>query len=98
MEDITHFVDIMKRQERSAWLAEKATLEEHDFRNIQIFMKSIASLRDSETQFRDHLISELEASRNRLTTADQSVHAALESLDATEDRTNNRTEADRRFS
>ena len=85
-EDITHFVEIMKKQERNAWLAEKATIEEHDFRNIQLFMKNTAALRDSETQFRDHLISELEASRKRLATSDQSISASMESLTATEDR------------
>merc|ERR1711871_674399 len=85
-EDITHFVEIMKRQERNAWLAEKATIEEHDFRNIQMFMKNTSALRDSETQFRDHLISELETSRKRLATSNQSVAAAMESLTATEDR------------
>eukprot|EP01041_Mallomonas_annulata_P006836 gene6836-13845_t len=84
--------DIVKRAAKLKSLEDRVKLteyrmhENHDYRNVLLYLQHMTELRKSETDVRDYLINELEIARAKLEHTEASAAIVSESLMDLEDR------------
>jgi hypothetical protein len=82
-EDILHKLKNLRETQEKSKRAERAVVQEHDYKNILTYFNFMSDLRGEESEVRDYIIDQLETSRSRQDANEEAVRIGRSDPDTT---------------